>query len=724
MDQTKQHTEFNGSVTVDLVTGKAVVPETVKDVDGNDVEVATNIPGKITWDKESDSFIEIKQPSITLGKDDKYATSDDMVGTWHQISGKADKVDLTPDSSNPADEVLVYEKDKSDTGIPMVDPEKPAVTIDQETKTFTRTIVYRGTKNGGKTYEDVNGSPDGTHEYKQTVTFTRNVLKDKDGNILSTTNWKSDTSDMPQVDSKDPKDVGYDKVDVPSVDKLTVDPKSSTTDLGKTVVTYTTTPTPVVPPVEETYHVTVHYVDTEGNVIKNLIKDSKDYKNGENYDENNKKDTTITYNGKTYEFVKVQDGDKPAGTIEDKDVDVTYVYRLKKDVPVTPNKPTEKTYNVTVHYVDEDGNVIKNPVKDDKDYKPGEGYDENSKKDSTISYNGKTYEFVKVQDGDKPAGTIEDKDIDVTYVYKLKETPVTPDVPTEKTYNVTVHYVDEDGNVIKNPVKDDKDYKPGEGYDENSKKDSTISYKGKTYEFVKVQDGDNPAGTIEDKDVDVTYVYKLKKETPVTPDKPTTPEPSKDKHQTTVEYVTEDGKQLIPSISGQSDLINGSNFNNAQAKKETITVDGKTYKLVAESNVSNKIAGKDQVTRFVYKEVIPNSEDDKKNVEENHSSDHTEPSAESHNVDMPAQEKVDTETKISKPSKQDGQQNVVVSTRKLSSNSFTSEKQQITGQKSNTSVNKAQSKRTLPQTGAKQNTLAYVGIGSIGISRSTWLSIY
>lgn len=233
MDQTKQHTEFNGSVIVDLVTGKAVVPETVKDVDGNDVEVATNIPGKITWDKESDSFIEIKQPSITLGKDDKYATSDDMVGTWHQISGKADKVDLTPDSSNPADEVLVYEKDKSDTGIPMVDPEKPAVTIDQETKTFTRTIVYRGTKNGGKTYEDVNGSPDGTHEYKQTVTFTRNVLKDKDGNILSTTNWKSDTSDMSQVDSKDPKDVGYDKVDVPSVDKLTVDPKSSTTDLGK-----------------------------------------------------------------------------------------------------------------------------------------------------------------------------------------------------------------------------------------------------------------------------------------------------------------------------------------------------------------------------------------------------------------------------------------------------------------------------------------------------------
>lgn len=526
MDQTKQHTEFNGSVIVDLVTGKAVVPETVKDVDSNDVEVATNTPGKITWDKENYSFSEIKQPLITLGKDDKYATSDDMVGTWHQISGKADRVDLTPDSGNPADEVLIYEKDKKDTGIPLLDPEKPAITIDQEVKRFTRTVVYRGTRDGGKTYQDVNGSPDGKNVYKQTITFTRNVLKDEKGTVLSTTDW---VPSMPQVDSKTPSEVGYDKVDKDSVEKIDIDPNSSQTDLGTVVVTY----------------------------------ESK---------------------------------------------------------PVTPDKPTEKTYSVTVHYVDEDGNVIKNPVKDDKDYKSGEDYDENSKKDSTISYNGKTYEFVKVQDGDKPAGTIEDKDVDVTYVYKLKETPVTPD-------------------------------------------------------------------------------------------KSTTPEPSKDKHQTTVEYVTEDGKKLIPSISGQSDLINGSNFNNAQAKKETITVDGKTYKLVAESNVSNKIAGKDQVTRFVYEEVIPSSENDEKNVAENHSSDHTEPSTENHNADMPAQEKVNNETMISKPSKQDGQQNVVASTRKLSSDSFTSEKQQITGQKSNTFVNKAQSKRTLPQTGAKQNTLAYVGMG-------------
>lgn len=346
-DQTKQHTEFNGSVVVDLVTGKTVVSETVKDVNGNDVEVATDKPGAITWDKASDSFAEVKQPTISLDKENKYATSDEMVGSWHQINGKADKVDLTPDSGNPADEVLVYEKNKSDTGIPLVDPEKPAITVDQETKTFTRTIVYRGTKDGGKTYEDANGSPDGTHEYRQTVTFTRNVLKDKDDNVLSTTDWKSDTSDMPQVDSKDPKKVGYNKVDIPSVDKLTVDPNSSTTDLGKTVVTYTTTSTPVVPLLEETHHVTVHYVDTDGNVIKNPIKDRKDYKNGESYNENDKKDTTISYNGKTYEFVKVQDGDNPTGTINKKDVDVTYVYKLKKDTstdnsgvpPTTPDTP-------------------------------------------------------------------------------------------------------------------------------------------------------------------------------------------------------------------------------------------------------------------------------------------------------------------------------------------------------------------------------------------------
>ena len=374
----------------------------------------------------------------------------------------------------------------------------------------------------------------------------------------------------------------------------------------------------------EIHHVTVHYVDEEGNVIKNPIQDPIHYQNGESYDENSRKDSTIEHDGKTYEFTRVKEGDFPAGSINGKDVDVTYVYKLKK-TPVTPVvPPVEETYHVTVHYVDEDGNVIKDPVKDPADFKNGESYDENSRKDSTIEHDGKTYEFTRVKEGDFPAGSINGKDVDVTYVYKLKKTPVIPvtppveeshtvtvnfvdehgnvlqdsrkssnhkdgsnynesnhpttitkdgktytytrvegDTPTgtingkdvvityvykevvtpvtpvtppvEETYTVTVHYVDEDGNVIKDPVKDTTEFKNGESYDENSKKDSTIEYDGKTYEFTRVKKGDSPAGTIDGKDVDITYVYKLKEtperpETPVTPVKPSdkTTSPAKD----------------------------------------------------------------------------------------------------------------------------------------------------------------------------------------------------
>ena len=106
---TKQHAEFNGSIDVDVVTGKTTIAETIK-VDGKDVKVATKEPGKITWDKPNATFDAIDQPTITLNTGDKYATSADMVGTWNLISGKAAEIKLTPSSDNPVDETLVYNK--------------------------------------------------------------------------------------------------------------------------------------------------------------------------------------------------------------------------------------------------------------------------------------------------------------------------------------------------------------------------------------------------------------------------------------------------------------------------------------------------------------------------------------------------------------------------------------------------------------------------------------
>ncbi len=651
MGQTDQKTEFNGTIAYDVVTGKTTTPETVKDANGKTTQVATTKAGNIEWNHDTQTMDKVVQKYITLNKGDKYATSDDMVGTWHWISGVANEITLKPTSDNPEDLVLVYEKNKGESGpstdydLPNVDvkeetktftrtvvyrgtkdggvhfesvngspdgkntykqtvtftrnilratdkdgkvtilettpwtakddtlsevvsktpsavgyevvdiekvdahkidPDKdpenlgetivtysmkpkhetgpstdydlPNVDVKEETKTFTRTVVYRGTKDGGQTYEDVNGSPDGKNTYKQIVTFTRNIFSttDKDGKviILETTPWKTQDS-MGQVDSKKPSDVGYDKVDIESVSAITVDPNSDKTDLGTTVVTYTISS--VTPPVENTYHVTVHYVDEDGNVIKDPVKDPADFKNGESYDENSKKDSTIEHNGKTYEFTRVKEGDVPAGTIQGKDVDVTYVYKLKKN-PVTPVvPPVEETYHVTVHYVDEEGNVIKDPVKDPADFKNGESYDENSRKDSTIKHDGKTYEFTRVKEGDVPAGTIQGKDVDVTYVYKLKEPPVTP--PSENTYNVTVNFVDEHGNVLQDP-RHSSDHKNGTHYNE-SDHPTTITKDGKTYTYIRVED-DKPTGTINGRDVVITYVYK-EVETPTEPTNPSTP---------------------------------------------------------------------------------------------------------------------------------------------------------------------------------------------------------
>ena len=539
-DSIPQKVEFDGHIYVDMVTGQTTTPETIKDANGKTTQVATTKAGNIEWNHDTQTMDEVVQKYITLNKGDKYATSDDMVGTWHWISGTADEITLKPTSTNPEDLELVYEKNQSETG-PDLNHDLPKLDYGQSGPELNYDLPKL--------------------DYGQS------------GPELN--------YDLPKLDyGQSGPELNH---DLPKLDFGQSGPELNY-DLPKL----------------EIHHVTVHYVDEEGNVIKNPIQDPIYYQNGESYDENSRKDSNIEHDGKTYEFTRVKEGDFPTGSINGKDVDVTYVYKLKK-TPVTPVvPPVEETYHVTVHYVDEDGNVIKDPVKDPADFKNGESYDENSRKDSTIEHDGKTYEFTHVKEGDLPAGSINGKDVDVTYVYKLKKTPVTPVVPpVEETYHVTVHYVDEDGNVIKDPVKDPADFKNGESYDENSRKDSTIEHDGKTYEFTRVKEGDSPAGSINGKDVDVTYVYKLKK-TPVTPVVP----PVEETYTVTVNFVDEHGNVLQDSRKS-SDHKDGTDYNESN-HPTTITKDGKTYTYtrVEGDTPTGTINGKDVVITYVYKEVV------------------------------------------------------------------------------------------------------------------------
>lgn len=115
-DAVPQKVTFDGHVYVDMVTGKTTTPETVKDVKGNDVQVATTKAGNIEWNHDTQTMDEVVQKYITISKGDKYATSANMVGTWHWISGVADEITLKPTSTNPEDLVLVYEKNKGESG--------------------------------------------------------------------------------------------------------------------------------------------------------------------------------------------------------------------------------------------------------------------------------------------------------------------------------------------------------------------------------------------------------------------------------------------------------------------------------------------------------------------------------------------------------------------------------------------------------------------------------
>ena len=129
-DAVSQKVEFDGHIYVDMVTGQTTTPETVKDANGKRTQVATTKAGNIEWNHDTQTMDEVVQKYITLNTGDKYATSDDMVGTWHWISGTADEINLKPTSNNPEDLVLVYEKNKGESG-PSTDYDLPKLNYGQ-----------------------------------------------------------------------------------------------------------------------------------------------------------------------------------------------------------------------------------------------------------------------------------------------------------------------------------------------------------------------------------------------------------------------------------------------------------------------------------------------------------------------------------------------------------------------------------------------------------------
>ncbi|MBM7313670.1 MucBP domain-containing protein, partial [Streptococcus suis] len=244
--------------------------------------------------------------------------------------------------------------------------------------------------------------------------------------------------------------------------------------------------------------------------------------------------------------------DAETGTIKTDTVkQLTYVY--------------EKAGSVNVNFVDVNGKVIKAPVSDEKDAKPGYNYDTDlDQKLASITFEGKVYKLVPA--GDYPVGKVGKgnnliavgnntaKGIDpttgkieagvnkeVTYVYKAV------------TGSVVVNYKDTEGNVIKDPETDVSDAPVGDAYTTTDKKPNEIVTKdGSRYVLVPSKTDGEENGKVIEGTITVTYVYQ--KVANWIPEIPNVPESERPK----VPYPfdpTEPDEPIDPTIPGTNGEI-------------------------------------------------------------------------------------------------------------------------------------------------------------------------
>ncbi|WP_430628910.1 beta strand repeat-containing protein [Lactiplantibacillus plantarum] len=252
-------------------------------------------------------------------------------------------------------------------------------------------------------------------------------------------------------------------VETPTIDGYTYKSADAaltgTVDGNKTItLTYTKNATPV-----EQSTVTVNYVDADGNTIKAATTQTLD--NGSTYTVE-----TPTIDGYTYKSADAA----LTGTVDgNKTITLTYT----KD----STTPVENKANLTIKYVDADGNTIK--ASSVTEYIVGQAYTVGQPEIAGYTYDHAT--------GDAIAGTIAYNGNTVTLVY-TKNGGTTP---TEQTKTITVNYVDADGNTIKSATT--TTYKVGDTYTV-----ATPSIDGYTY---KSADG-ALSGTVAD-DATITLTY-------------------------------------------------------------------------------------------------------------------------------------------------------------------------------------------------------------------------
>ncbi|HEM3663371.1 TPA: MucBP domain-containing protein [Streptococcus suis] len=441
------------------------------------------------------------------------------------------------------------------------------------------------TTEDGKTYELIPtatiGTEEGTVEAGKTTEVTY-VYKEVKGSVVVNyvttdgTVLQAPVTDTPETstgtayDTTDNKPTTITTADGKTyrlVPKLTVGNEDGTVVAGVTEITYVYE--------EVKGDVVVNYVNTDGKVIATPVVDTKATSTGTAYDTTDNKPEKIIEDatGDVYYYKEVQAGSNETGKVVEGTTEVTYVY--------------EKAGNVVVNYITEDGTVIKTPVNDETNAKPGSPYDTTDNKPKTITTeDGTTYELVRT-DGNENGSVEGGKTTEVTYVYRKVEAPVA------KTGNVVVEYYNTDGEKIAADVEDTPETAVGTVYETLDYKPTTITKDGVKYYYKEVKaTSATEKGTVSEGTTTVQYVY----------------EPG---GSVTVNYITTDGTVIKSPVKDEENAEPGKSYTTEDNKPTTITTeDGKTYKLVPNATTGDEngtiTSGEDKQVTYVYEEVKGN----------------------------------------------------------------------------------------------------------------------
>ncbi|NQJ70815.1 YSIRK-type signal peptide-containing protein [Streptococcus suis] len=446
----------------------------------------------------------------------------------------------------------------------------------EATQEVTRTVEYKY-EDGTPVLVDAagnvlpKGSTEGTPLVKtETVTFTRPAQVNLVTGEITYGDWVADTTDtlkgnvLPEVSGYTASRTTLEGADAPMTETVKDKTVTATDADINEVVYYKENP--------KYGDVVVNYVNTDGKVIASPVVDTNDALVGTEYSTADRVPEKIVEDGTGdvyyYKEIKPEDAAKETGTVVEGTTEVTYVY--------------EKAGNVVVNYTLADGTVIKDPVNDETNQKPGSPYDTKDNKPETITTtDGKVYKLVPNATKGNETGDVEaGKTTEVTYIYE------------EVKSDVVVEYYNTDGEVIAKTVTDTDNASVGTVYntDEDNRPETITAEDGTVYYYKEVKDTSAPTtGKVAETTTTVQYVYEKA-------------------GNVVVNYITEDGTPIKTPVNDETNAKPGTEYNTKDNKPTTITTeDGKTYELIPTATKGNETgnveAGKTTEVTYVYKEV-------------------------------------------------------------------------------------------------------------------------